>query len=495
MGKKARKRGADMRLGEILDALDIDKKSVYNFSDVEISDITERSCEAGRWHIFVCIRGSRYSGADFADKTEAPVLVAEELTEKMKEKTVILSKNPEKTMAMMAKVIYSFPEGDVKLIGITGTKGKTTTAKFLEACLAYVGIPSATIGTLGIDIPGEASEDTDNTTPASPVIYRALKRAWSRGVRYAILEVSSKALVNFRVFGLKFDCCVFTSFSCDHIGVGEHKNMKEYYDAKRSLFTDYGAPLAVVNGDDINCRKIAAGVPRVITCGESPLCDFRIEDVFSHTDGVAFTMNDIDFPLSLEGRYNAANAALAIVVASELSGVEISRFERALQRVKVRGRFEMYDINGTNVVIDFAHNAESLKELCLAINRFSFGRTIVVFGSVGERSHARRRDMARIAENFADFSIITSDNPGFEDAGRICEDIYGAFMDKDSAVIIEDREEAIKYAVRIAERGDYVLLVGKGHEEYQLVGGKKIPFSEREILRSIIKNRVAPTGS
>ena len=476
-----------MLLGELISELD--GVSVVGSLEVEIKRVTESSEHADKETVFVCIKGEKRDGRQYAKDAVArgaSVLVSEGKLPFESVCTIIYSNNARKTMAEIAAILNGHPERTMTLIGITGTKGKTTTAAFLAAALSATGARVMTVGTLGIiGLKKRRYPKSGNTTPSSVLIYDALAAGRAEGMQYAIIEVSSQALVHYRVYGLPFRLVISTSFSYDHIGKGEHKNFEEYFLAKRRLFTDFGAEAAVVNADDKSCVRMAEGVPRITSCGTDENCEYHISRIYSLPSGAAFRLKNDDFRLSMHGEYNVKNACLAIAAAEQLTGHEPGFFKQAISQLRVRGRFELYELSGVNIVIDFAHNAESIKELCRAVRRISVGRVILLFGSVGGRAEGRRRALARAAEENSDLAIITSDNPADENPVSICNDIRRYFTDTSRCKIIVDREEAIRFAVSCAHRGDYILLAGKGHEEYQLIGESRIPFSEKSIIKSL----------
>ncbi len=477
-----------MLLSEMLKRLSSHVIPSSDFSDCEIVGITENSNEVKSGFIFVALRGLVRDGNDYIEEAAergAVCIVTEKCLEDKSIKNAIICKNARKTMAELSKILYGDPSGRMKIVGITGTKGKTTTAEFLRECLAYSGIKCFSVGTLGVRGLPFDNERSKNTTPSSAVLFRTLARGAELGAEVAILEVSSQALVDFRVYGIAFDIVIYTGFSFDHIGRGEHKNMREYFLAKRRLFTDYSAKCAIVYDDGEYSRKISYGVSRIIRCGENMYDEYYISDIFITSPGVGFTIDGCDFSIGLEGKFNVINATLAMAAAKEISGNEIKKYRGILPSVRVRGRFEMYELDGKHIIIDFAHNADSIRNMCISVRKLSLGRIILLFGSVGGRAEERRREMAVTAEEFADFSIITSDNPGNEPAENICRDIRSYYRDKSKSRIIIDRRAAIIHALELAERGDYVLLLGKGHEEEQLVGTAYIPFSERDIISSL----------
>jgi UDP-N-acetylmuramoyl-L-alanyl-D-glutamate--2,6-diaminopimelate ligase len=328
-------------------------------------------------------------------------------------------------------------------------------------------------------------EEYENTTPDAKNIYRTLGVAYALGARAAVIEVSSQAVAQERIFGIPFKALVFTNFSPDHIGFGEHLDIDEYYSAKKRLFFENSSALAVVNSDDGRGLDISSASEGVITVGTDRGADFYIGNISFDCRGVEFNLCGVPFSLPFGGGYNAYNAALAAALLREVFSLDLVRCSSRLRSVRVRGRYESYSLSGRTVIIDFAHNAESFRAICESARAVCCGRLILVFGSVGGRSFLRRRELAEAAELCADISVITSDNPGDEAPLKICNDIYSAFSDKSRAVIVIDRAEAIRRALSLSAEGDFILLLGKGHEEYQKISGKRVRFSEREIIKSL----------
>ncbi len=477
-----------MVLSELIAKLGTRIVDCRNLTDVEVLDVTDASGECREGSVFCAVAGAEYNGADFipeALRRGACCAVVSEGDLRNKNWSVIISKNPRKTMAEIAKILYGNPNEDMTVIGVTGTKGKSTTCEYLRALLEFSGKRCVSVGTLGVRGLLENIPQHKNTTPPSHYLYKVLSRARDEGCTVAIIEVSSQALCDFRVHGIKFDYAVYTGFSYDHIGKGEHKNIKEYFFAKRRLFTDYGSPCAIVFDDGELSYKISYGAKRIVRVGTNPYDEFYLEDMLELSDGMSFSLFGRRLRIALNGHFNVTNAALALACATEITGREPDFFREALSAVRVRGRFELYTLGGVNLIIDYAHNQDSLRAIISAVRRSSFGRIIAVFGSVGERARARRRELAVTAEELCDLSVVTADNPGREDAADICREIARYFEDKGKVRIITDREEAIRYAISVASAGDYVLLLGKGHENFQLLGSRRVPFSERDIILSL----------
>lgn len=451
----------------------------YNLTDARVCGITYDSRRVRRGYIFAALGGENHSPSDYISDAilrGAVGVLTDDLLIAMSIQNAIKCDNARKTMAEISKLLYADEIDDMRIIAVTGTKGKTTTSLCLYNILKSCGLGSVLIGTNGmlIDEPSVALIDSFNTTPESPELYRALSVAYRRGIRVAIVEVSSQALTKYRIHGLPVTVAVFTNFSEDHIGNREHASIRDYFLAKRTLFTSYGARIAVLNASAKESRFIAKGVPRrlFVTCKKLGT-DGSLRTRFLY-GGEEFTV--------CGGGYNAENAALAIAAAELISGIPRRLYARALADFRAEGRFETYTLYGKLAVIDYAHNEQSVRALLSDLRSRVEGRIICVFGSVGMRTLGRRAALAKAAEQYADISILTADNPDFEPAEKICEEIFLHFRDKRRALIVTDRAYAIAKAVSLAHRGDTVVLLGKGHERFQLTEGRRVPFSERAIL-------------
>ena len=456
---------------------------------ISVSEVTEISSRAAPNTVFVAIKGEKRNGEDYineARKRGASVFVAERKVRISQGEFLIVAESARVALAAISYILRGATLSEMKIIGVTGTKGKTTTARMLSHILADAGVPHILIGTLGCEtvIGKREREKTDNTTPSAPYIHKALAEAYERGAKAAVIEASSQALKHYRLFSIPFCAAVFTNLTPDHIGKGEHESFFEYFAAKRSLFTDYGVKLAIVNSLDPYSARISHGVKRVVKVGTSVLSDYRIESP-SVAGGVSFSLFGERYALGMKGVFNIENAALALATAKECFGILPKKMVPTLAAFGVEGRYEEYRIGEKRIIIDFAHNPDSFLAIMKSAASETEGRLISVFGSVGGRSRARRAAIAAVAEAFCDISVITSDNPDNEPPELIASDMLRGFKDTSRAIVITDREEAIRWALSTADEGDTVLLLGKGHESYQLISGKKIPFSEREIIASL----------
>ncbi|MBR3640291.1 MAG: UDP-N-acetylmuramoyl-L-alanyl-D-glutamate--2,6-diaminopimelate ligase, partial [Clostridia bacterium] len=397
-----------------------------------------------------------------------------------------------KEHAVVSAVLRGHPAYSLHVIGVTGTKGKTTTALLIRSILSGAGVHCAYIGSNGVIINGEHI-DSPNTTPESCELQKYFRMMIDAGVRYVALEVSSQALDHFRVYGIPFDVAVFTNLYRDHIGEGEHSSFEEYKAAKTKLFTDYKKNLTVTNLDDPNSDSVTGGdavTPRLSYSISDPRADYYADQIKPFRDstslGISFLCHHgeetVPIKLKSPGKFSVSNA-LAAVASVAKYGIDLKTAAKILSDTTVTGRFEVVDgLEGRTFIIDYAHNGISLESALSVLREYSPERIICVYGSVGGRTRERRRELAEAASQYADYSIITSDNPDFEPPSVIADEIASYLKKEAKYEIITDRDEAVRRAVRISREGDVVLFAGKGHERYQLIEGVKVPFSERSII-------------
>ena len=403
--------------------------------------------------------------------------------------TVLQVKDIRKTLAEMSRAFFGEPDRELTVIGITGTKGKTSTAYMLREILETAGIPTGLISTAEIGYAGNYCE-AEHTTPQSADIYRWCRKMADAGCKALVMEVSSQGLMQSRVEGIEFDIGIFTNITPDHIGWGEHESFEEYLYWKSVLFKK--CKKAIMNRDDSHWKAVLGdALPEdLITFGEKEGADLRIEKcrLLAKKDslGILYRLNGHRVKLYMAGRFNAYNSAAAIAAAGML-GVRRSDVNKALRRVKVPGRVERVEAGKPcAVLVDYAHNGEALRKVLRGLREYHPKRLIVVFGCGGNRDRNRRSEMGQAAASLADFTVITSDNPRRENPLEIMEEIAKAMEKADGKfILIENRAEAIRWAVNRGKPGDIVLIAGKGHETYQLVGEKKIHFDDREVIASM----------
>ena len=453
--------------------------------------------------LFFCLPGARADGHDYAPaayEAGCRAFVVERILPLPEDAVQFLVKDAREALAYDSARFYGDPAKELTVIGVTGTKGKTTTALLISGILCACGVPCAYIGTNGVVIGGEHFE-TVNSTPESRELHRFFAMMRDRGFTHVAMEVSSQALDHARVKGIPFDTVIFTNLTEDHVSPTEHATFEEYRDAKRKLFRDYGAKHVIANADDPYTPYMTESVrDRTVTYGIDAPADYTASSIERYRDetclGVEFEMTahgkKTHVRLRQPGRFSAYNG-LAAIAAAECAGISAEDAARAAAKLSVRGRMEMVDaIPGITFVIDYAHNGVSLVSALTELRAYGPERLVCVFGCIGGRTYHRRRELAEAASSLADFTVVTSDNPDFEDPRDIIEDVMQYFDRSKLYVTIPDREEAVRFAVRTAKRGDIVLFAGKGHENYQIVRGEKVPFSEKTILLDEAAKALAP---
>ena len=471
--------------------------------DCEITTLTDHSERTDAESVFVCIRGQRFDGHTLAPRAYergCRIFVAEEPLDLPSDACVLLTNNSRKMLSELACTLWGDPSGKMHVIGITGTKGKTTTATMLAHILNSVGIPTGYIGTNGICY-GSVERTTANTTPDPLTLQKTLYDMQRCGIRAVVMEVSSQGLMQSRVAGVQFGTVLFTNLYLDHIGGAEHPTFEHYRATKHSLFTDFASPNAVWNIDDPATPMMRLGctaLRNLTISGVEKRADYLAQNTRPLRDENGLYSlfrliaedKEIECRLRLSGEHNVYNALLAVAVAHGVFQVPLPMTVDALEKLAIRGRAECIPLpNGALCVIDYAHNGESLRHLLSSLRVYQPTRLICLFGSVGERTQVRRRELGEVAAELADLSILTSDNPGTEDPMQIIDEIAAAFGNNRKAYIkIPDRSDAIRCAVSILQRGDILVLAGKGHEEYQLIGREKLPFSEREIIQEVLNS-------
>ena len=454
--------------------------------------------------VFFCLVGKVSDGHDFAlsaYRRGCRFFVAERGLDIPDDAVIFTVPDTREALADTAAAFYDHPERSIQLIGLTGTKGKTTTALLIRDLLNGAGIPTGYIGTNGVDY-GDYHYATVNSTPESVEIYRHLRGMLDAGMVACALEVSSQALWMERTRGLVFDSALFLNLSRDHIGGVEHPTMEHYRDSKKRLFTDYPTRAVVAGSDDPVTPYMTEGVtaPVLTFSTRDEAATWYAEGIRPDRRGdrlgVSFTVKhhrktvDGDWFLPLPGDFNVRNALAALCVVCEGFGVDPRRARELLAVASVTGRFETVispALPGVTFIIDYAHNGVSLTSILEALAAYAPKRLICLFGSVGGRTQLRRAELGKVAAELCDLAVLTSDNPDTEDPLGIIADIARAFEGTNTPYLsIPDRKEAIQTAVELSVEGDILVLAGKGHEQYQLIDGKKIPFCEKDILQNII---------
>ncbi|MBQ7295073.1 MAG: UDP-N-acetylmuramoyl-L-alanyl-D-glutamate--2,6-diaminopimelate ligase [Clostridia bacterium] len=482
-----------MKLSEILKDLTY---TAENFTDCEIKDIAYDSRKSGEGILFVCLVGAFTDGhiyAMSAYEKGSRVFLCQKKPDLPDDAIIIITENTRSALAKISCNFFRNPSEEICVIGITGTKGKTTTAHLVKFVLEAGGIKTGIIGTVGAFY-GNTELPTVNTTPESYELQKMLRQMADGGCKAVAMEVSSLGLKHHRVEGTRFSYGVFINLYPDHIGTNEHDSFEEYAYWKTQLFPM--CDKAIVNIDDPFGETVLSHCKgQVITYGYDNNGDYVLENACKLKDGnllsVAFDMKskgqDKSFNVALPGEFNAHNALIAVALGEEF-GVSDEHIAKGLRDVFVRGRGEpVHESKDVTIIIDYAHNGISLKSIIDTAREYDHNKIITLFGSVGGRTECRREELGTVSGNMSDFTVITSDDPDYEDPRRICEEI-ASYCEKAGGeyVIIPDRGEAINYAVKKAEKGDILILAGKGHEQYMKINGEKVPFSEKaEVLRAL----------
>ena len=480
-----------MNLKQILAGLE--KIKAKGEIDREITTIENDSRNVVEGSMFFAIKGFTLDGTQFipsAIEKGAKVIVVDETTDFKslsipEDVTLIVVPEIRESMAICACNFYDNPSRKFKLVGITGTKGKTTTTYMIKAILEKQGIKTGLVGTIATYIGNEMLRENTRTTPESIELQKEFAQMAEQGCKVVVMEVSSQSLKLHRVTGCQFDMAVFTNLSEDHISPKEHPSMEDYFNSKLKLFKM--CKTGFINADDIQGSRIPRLVPDcdIKTYGIDNTCDLLAKDITITNSYVDFKVK-IDnrnerVKVGIPGRFSVYNSLAAISVTTKL-GCSAEAIKEALLEVRVPGRSELVNNDKElTIMIDFAHTPEA----------YTRGRVISVFGCGGNRDSAKRLAMGEISGKIADYTIITSDNPRDEDPQEIVNQIEeGIKKTKGKYTCIVDRVEAIRHAIEMANKKDIIILAGKGHEPYQEIKGVKHPFDEREIVNKIIKGEI-----
>ena len=485
-----------MNLAKMLER--VEYECISGTTDVEITQVVNDSRKAGPGALFLCIRGAVVDGHTFADavvKQGVRALVVEEEVDVPEGVTVIKVADSRYAMALIAAAWYGHPASQLKVIGITGTKGKTTTTYMVKSILENGGYKVGLIGTIE-SIIGDEVIPSANTTPESLTVQEYFRRMLDAGCDCAVMEVSSQGLKLHRTAGITFEIGIFTNIEPDHIGPNEHASFEEYLECKSRLLRQ--CRIGIVNADDPHLDQIIAGHTCTLeTFGFSPKADLRARDARMVSRpgylGVAYQVEGLmNFPVEIDipGRFSIYNSLTAIAVCRHFQATQ-DDIIKALKKAKVKGRTEMVKVSDEfTLMIDYAHNAMSLESLLETLKEYHPHRLVCLFGCGGNRSRLRRFEMGEVSGRLADLTIITSDNPRFEDPMDIIADIREGMKKTDGKYVeIPDRKEAIAYAIHHGEPGDIIVLAGKGHENYQEIKGKKYPMDERDLIRDILEGK------
>lgn len=485
-----------MNLKNILQGIE-NIKGKGNF-DIEIENIESDSRKVTKNGLFFAIKGFAVDGTDYinsAVENGAIAVVIEDekdikKIEKINDITVALVPDIRKAMAISACNFYDNPSKKLRLVGVTGTKGKTTTTFMVKEILEKQGYKVGLIGTIANYIGKVCLGDSSRTTPESIELQKLFARMVEEKCQVAVMEVSSQSLKLDRVYGCDFDIGVFTNFSEDHISEHEHPDMEDYFKSKCKLFDM--CKTAFINVDDLYGEKLKKIIPcEFATYGIDNSCNLLAKDITITNSYVDFKVKLTDrnerVKVDIPGRFTVYNALAAISIALKL-GCSSENIKEALLEIKVPGRSELVpNKKGLTIMIDYAHSPESLENILSAVKSYTRGKVISVFGCGGDRDTSKRATMGEISGRIADYTIITSDNPRTEKPELIVEEIESGMKKTNGKYeVVVDRIEAIKTAINMAGKTDIIVLAGKGHEPYQEINGVKYPFDERKIVNDII---------
>ncbi|MDO4965572.1 MAG: UDP-N-acetylmuramoyl-L-alanyl-D-glutamate--2,6-diaminopimelate ligase [Lachnospiraceae bacterium] len=447
--------------------------------------------------VFVCIVGANFDAHTVAydafDMGASAIVVSKDIEiPDDTDVTVIKVDDTREALALLSAAYFNYPTRELKVIGITGTKGKTTTTYLVKSILENAGYKVGLIGTIEAII-GDEVIPAKNTTPESYVLQDYFRRMVDVGIEICVMEASSQGFLMKRTAGTEFELGIFTNLEPDHIGPNEHDSFENYLECKSMLFKQ--CKVGILNADSEHVEKILDGhTCRVETFGVEQNADYHAKNIKLYSDkGVLGTSFDIEGKLSMNvsinmpGIFSVYNALTAVAVCSHFN-ISEENIKSALNNAKVKGRIEMVKVSDDfTLMIDYAHNAMALESLLTTLKEYDTGRIVCLFGCGGNRAKSRRYEMGEVSGRLADLTIITSDNPRFEKPLDIIADIVSGIEKTDGEYVkIPDRREAIKYAIENGRPGDIIVLAGKGHEDYQEIEGKKYPMDERVLIAEIL---------
>jgi len=481
-----------MLLSELINGLEV----VYRKGnmDVEISGIAYDSRKARPGYLFVCIDGTKTDGHKFIpgalENGAVALLTEKDVDVQRSDIAIVKTLSTRYGLAHVSDAFYGHPSGSMNIIGVTGTKGKTTITYMIKSILECAGEKVGLIGTICNKI-GDEVLYTERTTPESLDLQSLFSEMLEKKVETVVMEVSSQGLMLHRVSCTDYDTGIFTNISRAHIGPREHKDFDEYLNSKIKLFKM--CKRGLVNADSPYSRNVIEGAEcEVLTYGIDSEADIKAVNINKHADSVEFEVitpwGNEQIKVGIPGKFSVYNA-LAAIGACAMKGIPFESIKRGLEKVSVPGRVEVLETGRDfTVMIDYAHSPDSLENILTTVREFAPGRVVCLFGCGGDRDRTMRPMMGEISGNIADFTIITSDNPRTEEPDRIISDIEeGIKKTKGEYVKITDRREAIKYAITHAKPKDIIILAGKGHENYITFKDKTIHFDEREVVKEILE--------
>lgn len=467
-------------------------------AECEVESVVYDSRKVETQSLFICIKGTAVDGHKFAKEVVdkgATVLVVEDSVEVPENITVIQVKDTRYALALISAAYFDYPAKKLKTIGITGTKGKTTTTYMVKSILENSGYKVGLIGTIEA-ITGKEVIPANNTTPESYIVQEYFSKMVEAGCDAVVMEVSSQGLMMHRTAGFDFDFGIFTNIEPDHIGPNEHKDFEEYMACKGLLFKQ--CKVGIVNCDDKHYKQVIENhTCEIETFGFSKDANLQATNVEFITGkgslGVKYDVKGlIECPIEVDipGTFSVYNSLTAIAICRHFQ-VPLEQMKRALKEAKVKGRIEMVKVSDDfTLMIDYAHNAMSLESLLTTLKAYNPKRLVCLFGCGGNRSKLRRYEMGEVSGRLADLTVITSDNPRTEEPQAIIDDIkIGMAKTEGKFIEICDRKDAIRYVIENGQKGDIIVLAGKGHEDYQEIHGVKYPMDERVMIQEILAEK------
>lgn len=483
-----------MKLIKLLEKLEYEV--LQGTAECEIEKLIYDSRKAAERDVFVCIKGAASDGHKYipqvVEKGVAAIIVTDDV--KVSENvTVIKVADTRYALACMSAAYFDYPAEKIKTVGITGTKGKTTTTYMVRSVLESVGIKTGLIGTIETII-GDEKVPSVNTTPESYIVQETFAKMVEAGCECVVMEVSSQGLMLHRVAGFVFDYGIFTNIEPDHIGPNEHKDFEDYLNCKSMLLKQ--CRHGIVNMDDQHIEEVLEGH----TCdiegyGMDRECDLKADNIklFTRPGCLCCSydvkgLDDFNIEIHVPGKFSVYNSLCALAICRHFTD-DSEKIKKALLNVSVKGRVEIIQISKRfTLMIDYAHNAMSLESLLNTLKEYNPKRIVTLFGCGGNRSKDRRFQMGEVSSRLADLTIVTSDNPRFEEPMEIIDDIVTGVKKADGEyVTVPDRKDAIRHAILNAKDGDVIILAGKGHEDYQEIKGVKYPMDERVLIKEIVE--------
>ncbi|MBQ8783913.1 MAG: UDP-N-acetylmuramoyl-L-alanyl-D-glutamate--2,6-diaminopimelate ligase [Clostridia bacterium] len=455
--------------------------------NVNVTSIVSDSRQVTKGCVFVCIKGENFDSHTLARDVLNDGAVAVIVQSDLEIPEQIIVEDTKKALALMCAEFYHNSHKKMKIIGVTGTNGKTSTTYMIKQILEYSGKKAGLIGTVAYSSGKEKISDSVLTTPEPQQLHRMFYSMQSQGCEYCVMEVSSQALAQERCHGIEFDCAVFTNLTTDHLDY--HKTMENYCTSKGKLFAQ--SKLSLINADDKNGQLIFGFVKgrAQFFSAKTENADFYAHDVKLEKDGCEYTLGNVSFKIPIPGEFTVYNSIGAVACCNAM-GISLEDCAKALSKMSgVPGRAEVLETDTPyTVIIDYAHTPDAMENILSTVKAVSKGRVVALFGCGGNRDKSKRPLMAKAAAENADYVIITTDNPRTENPNEIIEDILPGIKNISTpCAVIPDRTYAIEFALKNAKENDTIVLCGKGHETYQIIGENKHPYDERKIVRNYLK--------